>query len=77
MDIQGQGQLQLRMSDDWGTWMAQPVERLTLDFGSGHHFTVREIEPYVGLCADRSEPGWSLLGILSLLSLPLSLKINK
>ena len=27
------------------------------DFGSGHGPAVREFEPRVGLCADRSEPG--------------------
>ena len=27
------------------------------DFGSGHDLAVREFEPRVGLCADRSEPG--------------------
>ena len=27
------------------------------DFSSGHDLTVREFEPRVGLCADRSEPG--------------------
>ena len=25
--------------------------------GSGHHLTVREFQPQVGLCADSSEPG--------------------
>ena len=62
----------------WGAWVAQLVKQPTLDFGSGHDLTVREIEPLIG----------SLLGILCLLlslSLPhscsphdcLSLKINK
>ena len=58
--------------------MAQSVERLSLDFGSGHDLTVCEFEPHIELCAG------SLLGILSLhLSLPfprlrsLSLKIKK
>ena len=27
------------------------------NFGSGHDLTVREFEPYIGLCADSSEPG--------------------
>ena len=31
--------------------MAQSV-----DFGSGHDFTVREFEPCIGICADSSEP---------------------
>ena len=33
----------------WGTWVAQSVKRLTLDFGSGHNLTVHEFEPRVGL----------------------------
>ena len=37
-------------------WVAQSVERLTLDFGSGHDLTVREFEPRFGLCADSAEP---------------------
>ena len=28
-----------------GTWVAQLVKHLTLDFGSGHDLTVREFEP--------------------------------
>ena len=51
--------------------MAQSVERLTHDFGSGHDLTVRGIEPHVGLCADSMEPAWDSL------SLSLSIKINK
>ena len=31
----------------WGAWVAQSVKRLLLDFGSGHDFMVREIEPHV------------------------------
>ena len=26
---------------NWGAWVAQPVECLTLNFGSGHDLTVR------------------------------------
>ena len=33
----------------WGAWVAQSVEYLTLDFGSGHDLTVCEIKPPVGL----------------------------
>ena len=39
-----------------GTWVAQSVERLTLDFGSGHDLTVRGFEPRVGFWADSAEP---------------------
>ena len=34
-----------------GTWVAQSVMHLTLDFPSGHDLPVSEIEPHVGLCA--------------------------
>ena len=66
-----------------GTWVAQLVKCLTLDFGSGHDLMVRSSSPVSG-----SELAtWSLLRIFSLffLSAPsplsrehvLSLKINK
>ena len=52
-----------------GAWVAQSVECLTLDFGSGHDLMVHEIEPLVKLMLT----AWRLLGIISLLlSLPLS-----
>ena len=60
--------------------MAQSVNPLTLDFGSGHGLTVDEFEP----CHASMAPlmSWSLPEILSLpLSAPpplsFSLKINK
>ena len=62
--------------------MAQSVERLTLDFGSGRDLTIRrEFEPRVRLRADSVEPAWDSLS-LSLSASPLpalsfSLKINK
>ena len=37
-----------------GAWVAQAVEHLTLDFGSG--LGVCEFEPHVGPCADSVEP---------------------
>ena len=40
----------LKMNPMWGIWVAQLVKHLTFDFGSGHHLTVHEIEPCVGLC---------------------------
>ena len=49
----------------WGTWVAQSVKRLTLDFGSGHGLMLREIEPRIGFCEDSAEPDWGV-------SLPLS-----
>ena len=41
--------------------MAQPIKHPTLDFGSGHDLTVREIEPHVRLCADSAEFAWDSL----------------
>ena len=49
-----------------GAWVAQLVERPTLDFGSGHDLTVHGFEPHVGLCADSVEPAWKLSLSLSL-----------
>ena len=43
--------------------MAQLVERLTLDFDSGHALMVRGIEPRVGLCANSMEPAWDSLSL--------------
>ena len=64
--------------------MAQSVKCLTLDFGSGHDFTVWEMEPSITLRTDRAEPVWDSLFSLSLslsLSAPpllaLFLKLNK
>ena len=44
-----------------GTWVAQSVRPLTLDFSSGHDLMNGEIEPCVGLCADSAEPAWDSL----------------
>ena len=61
-----------------GARVAQSVKCLTFDFGSGHDFTVREIEPSITLHTDRAEPAWdSLFPSLSApLPFTLSLKIN-
>ena len=53
--------------------MAQSVEHLTLDFGSGHDLTVHEIEPITSGSALTAE---NLLGILSL-PLPCSFSLSK
>ena len=53
--------LTTRKGNFGGTWVAQSVKHLTLDFGSGHDLTVRGIEPRVGLCADSAEPTWDPL----------------
>ena len=59
--------------------MAQLVNRLTLDFSSGHDLTVGEFEPRI--CSDSMEIAWDTLSpFLSLslsLSAPLLLSISK
>ena len=52
-----------------GTWVAQLVKHLALDFGSGHDVTVHGIEPREGLCTDSVEPAWTV-------SLPVSLPLS-
>ena len=44
-----------------GAWVAQLVEHLTLDFGSGHELTVRGIEPCIGLHAESAETAWDTI----------------
>ena len=38
------------------TWMAQLVEQLPLDLGSGHDLTVGGFKPCIRLCAESVEP---------------------
>ena len=59
--------------------MAQSVNRLTLEFGSGHDLTVPEIWPCDGLCADTVELAWDSRSPSPspLLLCTLSLKRNK
>ena len=44
-----------------GTWVAQSVKHLTLDFSSSHDLTVRGMEPGIWLCADSVEPAWDYI----------------
>ena len=61
-----------------GAWVAQLVEHLILDFGSGHDLTVRGFEPQVGVCAHSAELAWDLLSPpISVLLCALFLKTNK
>ena len=64
-----------------GARVAQSLKLLTLDFGSGHGFTVHEFEPHRGLYADSMKPAWdSLSPSLSLYPSPanaLSFSQNK
>ena len=59
-----------------GAWVVQSVQRLTLDFGSGHDVTVRGIEPHIRLHTDSREPAWDSLSPSLTLRQSLS-KINK
>ena len=56
--------------------MAQSVERLTLDSGSGHDLTARGFEPRLVLCADSAEPAWDSLSLSPCLSAPPLLAIS-
>ena len=42
----------LRNHITWNARVAQLVEHLTLDFGSGHDLRTIRIEPHVGLCTE-------------------------
>ena len=59
-----------------GAWVVPSVECPTLGFGSGHDLMACELEPHIGLCADRSG---ACLGFSLSISpcLSLFLKINK
>ena len=46
-----------------GTWVAQSVKCVTLDFGSGHDLTVSEFEPRFGLHTDSGEHAWDSLSL--------------
>ena len=55
-----------------GTWVAQLVKRLTLDFSSGHDLIVREFQPHIRLCIDSEEPVGDSLSFHLSLPLPCS-----
>ena len=54
-----------------GIQVARSVKHPTLDLGSGHGLTVREMEPHIRLRTDSVKPAWDSL------SPSLSLKIDK
>ena len=54
---------------DKGTWVAQLVKRLTLEFGSGHDIMVVRSSPELSLVLS-VEPAWDFLSLS--LSAPLS-----
>ena len=53
-----------------GTWVAQSVQHLALDFVSGHDLTVCGFKSCIGLCADSAEPAWESLSFPLALPLP-------
>ena len=53
--------------------MAQSVEHLALDFGSGHDLMVRKFKPCIRLCADNMEPACDSLSPSLSVSPPLVL----
>ena len=57
--------------------MAQSVKHPTLDFGSGHDLMVRELEPHIGLGADRAETAWDSLSLCSSPTCGLSLSLSQ
>ena len=57
--------------------MAQSVECLTLDLGSGRDLTVRDFESCVVLSAGSVEPAWDSLSLSLCLSPALSLSLIK
>ena len=59
-----------------GAWIAQPGERLTLDFGSGHNLTAHGFKPHIGLCADNAESAWDSLPLCPFLACALSLSLK-
>ena len=56
-------------SENRGTWVAQLVKHLALDFSSGRDLMVCGFEPHVELCSGSVEPAWDSL--FPPLSLPL------
>ena len=63
-----------------GTWLAQSVKRLILDFSLDHDLMVCELEPHLGLCPESAEPAWDSLSLLCLCPSPthaLSHKISE
>ena len=60
-----------------GTWVAQSVEYLTPDFGSGHDLMVCEFKPHIRLSAVSTEPAVDPLSSSLSLSLHPSLLLSK
>ena len=68
----------LKLRKFWGSWVAQSVKPLTLDFRSRSRFGI--FKPCIGLWADGAEPAWDSVFLSlcpPLLALYLSLKINQ
>ena len=67
----------LETKDSGGTWAAQSIEHVTLDFCSGHDLTVCEFKPHVRVCTDSPEPAWEFLSLSLSLSLSLRLTLSQ
>ena len=59
-----------------GTWVAESVKHLILDFGSGHDLMVHEFKSCIWLCAGSRETTWDSLSV-SLCSFPSLSQISK
>ena len=59
--IKGHHALKKKKKNLWGTWVAQWVKHLTLDFSLGHDLRVRGFEPRVELCVNCTAPAWDSL----------------
>lgn len=58
----------IKNTKEWGTWVAQLVKHLTLDFGSGHDLRVVGSRPVSGSLLSGS--------LLEILFLPLPLRLH-
>ena len=62
----------MRVHRKWGTWVAQPIKHMTLDFDSGHSLRVMRLNPTMGSTLSK-ESIWDSLPLC--LSLPGSLAL--
>ena len=68
----------LRKECSRGSWVAQSVRHLALDFGLGHHLTAREFKPRVRLCTvSAGLTAWDPLSLPLTRSFSLSLSQKK
>ena len=58
-------------------WLSQLGIQILISAQSGHDLPVHGIKPCIRHCTDSAEPAWDSLSVPLLLTLSLSLKINK